>query len=578
MHNTFFIAFLLFFTFSISVYAQKVETNSDIMMVLPFENTSGNPEFNWVGESIADSLSDLLKVPGLIIISNEERKLIQQRLNIPLTNLPSLATSLRLARESKSSLLVAGKYAIIPAQGEVAASISVTAKIIRVNEGRFLSEELPDGKKITRDIALSDALAQLQTIEGQLAYQILYQRDKALAFSQSQFVEAANKIPARAFEAYIKGLLSTNLETRENFFKNSMRLYTEAKQGETYSAASLELGHLYLNQKKQQEAIDAFSKVPQQDEHFAEAAFYIGLIYWQQSNYEQALSVLQPLANDLVLTSVYNTIGAIAVQSARSQKKDKSKASLLLKDGMNYLKKASDSQPDDTNSRFNYGLSLFLDNNFSEAILQLRPVLASNPRDGEAYFLLAKALEKTADASAKDFDDQARRFMTNYAKSETDYRRGNSTDSISVRIEQPVRNDFVSIILRKKQYSPLQSPVDETTTLLIQAKVFYKEGKDDEAMASLRKILNSEPMNAESRLIVGKIHLRNRDLEQAVTQLKTALFWDNKLLEAHILLGRIFLDKKDCLTAKNYAASANEIDSENQEVVALQRLAERCGR
>jgi tetratricopeptide (TPR) repeat protein len=573
MLNKFFIS-LLFLSLSIPTLAQ----NTDTLMVLPFENTSGNSEFNWVGESLADSLSDLLKVPGLNIISNEERKLIQQRLNIPLSNLPSLATSLRLARESKSSLLIAGKYSILPAQGEVAASISVTAKIIRVNEGRFLSEELSDGRKITRDITLSDALAQLQTIEGQLAYQILYQRDKALAFSQSQFVEAANKIPARAFEAYIKGLLSTNLETRENFFKNALRLFTEAKQGETYSAASLELGHLYLNQKKQQEAIDAFSKVTPQDEHFAEAAFYIGLIYWQQNNFEQALAVLQPLADELVLTSVYNTIGSISVQSSRMQKKDKSKASVLLKDGITFLKKASDSQPDDTISRFNYGLALFINNNFTEAILQLRPVLASNPRDGEAYFLLAKALEKTADSSAKVFDDQARRFMTNYAKSETDYRRGNSTDSISVRIEQPVRNDFVSIILRKKQYSPLQSPVDETTTLLIQARVFYKEGRDDEAMTNLRKILNSEPMNAESRLIVGKIHLRNGDLEQSVTQLKTALFWDNKLLEAHILLGRIFLDKKDCLIAKNYAASANELDAENQEVIALQRLAERCGR
>jgi Flp pilus assembly protein TadD len=221
---------------------------------------------------------------------------------------------------------------------------------------------------------------------------------------------------------------------------------------------------------------------------------------------------------------------------------------------------------------------LFADNNFREAILQLRPVLASNPRDGEAYFLLAKALEKNADASAKDFDDQARRFMTNYAKSETEFRRSNSTESIPVRIEQPVRNDFVSIILRKKQNSPLQSPVDETTTLLIQAKGFYKAGQDDEAMAALRKILNSEPMNAESRLIVGKIHLRSGDLDQAVTQLKTALFWDNRLIEAHILLGRIFLDKKDCLSAKNYAASAAEIDETNQEVVALQRLAERCGR
>ena len=71
----------------------------------------------------------------------------------------------------------------------------------------------------------------LQTIQGQIAYQILYQRDKALPFSQNQFIESANKVPARAFEAYIKGLLTpeTDVQTRENYLKNAMRIYAEEK-------------------------------------------------------------------------------------------------------------------------------------------------------------------------------------------------------------------------------------------------------------------------------------------------------------------------------------------------------------
>jgi hypothetical protein len=91
--------------------------------------------------------------------------------------------------------LIAGKYNIIPAQGDTAATLNVTAKIIRVNEGRFLNEELPDGKRVTRDINLTDALGNLQTVQGQVAYQILYQRDKALSFSQNDLVVSANKIP-----------------------------------------------------------------------------------------------------------------------------------------------------------------------------------------------------------------------------------------------------------------------------------------------------------------------------------------------------------------------------------------------
>ncbi|MCV4939447.1 hypothetical protein OFC17_32195, partial [Escherichia coli] len=88
--------------------------------------------------------------------------------------------------------------------------------------GRYLTEEI-DGKLITRDINLNDALGNLQTVQGQIAYQILYQRDKLLPFSQNQLIEAATKVPARAFEAYIKGLLTQAPETRENFLKNAIR-------------------------------------------------------------------------------------------------------------------------------------------------------------------------------------------------------------------------------------------------------------------------------------------------------------------------------------------------------------------
>ena len=564
----------------ISLHAQTAN-NTDTVMILPFENTSNKAEFNWVGESFADSLSDLLKVPGLNVVSNQERKIIQQRLRVPLTVLPSLATSLKLAREAKATLLIGGKYNIVPAQGETAATVSVTAKIIRVNEGRFLSEEFPDGKRITRDIILNDALGNLQTVEGQVAYQILYQRDKALPFSQNQFIEAANKVPARAFEAYIKGLLTTaDEQARENYFKNALRIFADEKEGAVYADAALELGHFYLNQKKNNEAIEYFSRVPQESSQYAEAAFYTGLIQWQQRNYEQALAVLRPLAEDLKLTSVYNTIGAIAVQASLSEKKNKGKSDALLQEGLSFLKKAAESAPDESNARFNYGFALLLNNNFAEAAKELRPVLANNSRDGEAYFILAKALEKTGDTSAADFDNQARRFLAEnnrYAKLESDW-KSSKIDSVNLRVTQPPRKDFVSVILVKKQASTVQTPVSETESLLAQARALYKNGSDDEAMTVLRKILVSEPMSAEAYLLLGNIHLRRGDLEQAVSSYKTALFWDNKLINAHVALGKIYLEKNDCLQSKNYSVSALTLDAENQDALGLQRQVERCGK
>ncbi len=582
MFRKIFYAFILLSLTFISTKAQTAGSNADTVMILPFENVSNKAEFNWVGESFANSLSDLLKVPGLNIVSNQERKIIQQKLRVPLTSLPSLATSLKLARESKASILIAGKYNIVPAQGDIAATVSVTAKIIRVNEGRFLSEEFPDGKRVVRDIILNDALGNLQTVEGQVAYQVLYQRDKALPFSQNQFIESANKVPARAFEAYIKGLLTPDAETqtRENYYKNAMRIFAEEKDGAVYADAALELGYFYLNQKKNSDAVEYFSRVPPESPQYAESAFYTGLIQWQQNNYEQALAVLRPLAEDLKLTSVYNTIGAIAVQASIAEKKNKGKSDELLAEGLEFLKKASDSAPDETNPRFNYGFALFLNNNYAESAKQLRPVLANNARDGEAYFILAKSLEKAGDAAAADFDNQARRFLSEnnkYAKLESDW-KNSKVDGINLRIVQPPRKDFVSVVLTKRQSALTQTTQSETETLLTQARELYKTGGDDEAMGILRKVLVSEPMSAEAYLLLGNIHLRRGDLEQAVSSFKTALFWDNRLVNAHVSLGKIYLGKGDCLQAKNYTASALVIDAENQDATGLQRQVERCGK
>lgn len=577
-----FLISLVLFVGILSVNAQTTGNNYDTVMVLPFENTSNRAEFNWVGESIADSLTDLLKVPSLNVISNQERKLIQRRY-MPTTVLPSLATSLKLAREGKASLLIAGKYNIVPAKDDVAASITVNAKIIRVNEGRFLGETLPDGKNITREINLTDAMGNLQTVHGQLAFQILYQRDKALPFKLNEFIEKANKIPVRAFEAYIKGLLCGNFnsESCANFFKNAILIYANDRENELYTDAALELGHIYLNRKEYVNSIAYFSQIPPEDVHYAEAAFYSGLIYWRQKDYEQALAVLNPLAEELKLTNVYNTLGAIAIEASRQSKKDAKKSAKYLTDAIDFLRKAAESSDKETSPNFNLGFAFLLQDDFAKAADSFRPVLAGNPTDGESYFLIAKASEKIGDPAAADYDNQARRFLTldnKYAKLQSNWLKG-SLDGIEPRVQQPTRREFVSIILiRDKVNATVQRPLNETETLLKNAKEFYEGGRDDEAMTVLNRIIVQEPMSAESYLLKGKIYFRRGELESAESNLKTSLFWNNQLIDAHILLGRIYVQKGDCLQARSYATSALKIDENNEDALGLGRQLERCSK
>src|SRR5262245_50005159 len=151
--------------------AQAQSPTADVVMVLPFENTSNKAEYNWVGESFADALAELLAKPGLVVISSDERELAYQRLRLPKTVIPSRATAIKLARQAKATMIVVGSYQVTPPPAQdntkdkdknpVEGFVQVTARVIRVNEGRTLGEVM-DGAWATRQFDYGGALTNLQ--------------------------------------------------------------------------------------------------------------------------------------------------------------------------------------------------------------------------------------------------------------------------------------------------------------------------------------------------------------------------------------------------------------------------------
>jgi Flp pilus assembly protein TadD len=194
---------------------------------------------------------------------------------------------------------------------------------------------------------------------------------------------------------------------------------------------------------------------------------------------------------------------------------------------------------------------------------------------------LAKSLASLSDASAAEIDNQAKRFLTDnnrYARLETEWQKSHTVSEMGLRVLQPTRKDFIAVVMNRRPSAPAAPQLSESEKLLVAARQQVKNGQDDEAMATLRRVLASEPMSAESYLLLGKIHLRRGDIDQAISSFKTSIFWDNRLIEAHVSLGKIYVEKGDCLQAKNYSASALEIDGENPDAIALQRLTERCSK
>ena len=575
------IVFVLFAIMFMGVASTNAvaQGGGDVVMVLPFENTSNRQEYNWVGESFADSLAELLNKPGLVVVSSDERQLAYQRLRLPETIIPSRATAIKLAREAKASMIVIGTYSVMTP--EVAAKpnddkddkaekpeayVQLTARVIKVNEGRTLGE-LFDGSWATRQFDFGGPLTTLQNIQGRLAFQILYQRDKALPFSQLQLIDEATKVPQRAFEAYVKGVqLPERDSKRSNYLKNALHYYGEANGGAVYPQAAFELGRFYMLEGKWKDATEYFTKLQKKDPHYAEAAFYAGLGYAKMGEFGHALAALVPLATDVPLIGIYNNAGAVAVEAALDEKKDEERAR-LLNQAIAFLARAADSSPDDPMVHFNYGYALFLGGKYAEAAEQLKPVITANPRDGQAYFLYAKSLEKVGKADiAAAADDQARRNLPNYAKWQTEWQKSQTVKGLSPRLRDVLNRIDLSEITR-----PAVAENAPTEDLLVKARDLYQAGRDEEALPELHRVVMLEPTNAEAYLLSGRINQRRGDQEAAIAALKTAIFWDPKLIDAHILLGRIFLERGDRGEATKYASSAITIDANNQEAIALQR-------
>ncbi len=136
--------------------AQAQNPAADVVMVLPFENTSNRAEYNWVGESFADALAELLNKPGLIVVSSDERELAYQQLRLPETVIPSRATAIKLARQAKATMIVIGSYSVTPPATAEATTTMLTkrpltltcrslSRVIKVNEGRTLGEVMDGG-------------------------------------------------------------------------------------------------------------------------------------------------------------------------------------------------------------------------------------------------------------------------------------------------------------------------------------------------------------------------------------------------------------------------------------------------
>jgi len=532
---------------TLRLVAQAAPT--DTIVAMPFENLSGRAEYNWVGESFAAALADLFDKPGLVAIRPDERNVAYKQEGLPPTAILTRATMIKIAERAGANLVVMGTYRIAGEGRE--STITITARVVDIREGRLVDKEYNRG----------GPLVDLQKLQGDLAYEILHQHNRALPFSRDQITTDATIAPIGAFENFIKGTLTRERDPRISFLERSIKEFYD-KTKTQYIAAIFELGRIRFESGEYKEALEQLVLVDEKNQRYDEAQFYIGVAQDALGQTDKALATMKKLAGRLPLFEVYNNIGVFLVKQKQ------------YKDAIDHLKPAMDAAPRDTDTLFNLGYTYFLAKDNANAVATLRTETKQRASDGEAYYILSKALAAQGDqAGANAASDQAKKLLPSYAQWETK----------GVPLVSRVKTSFSKINYyrykreqdeRLNAQTQISSQPPQVDQLLEASRAAFMAGRDAEALGTLGKLLQMSPQNYEAHLLMGRLYERQGDFERASNALKAAVFWNPKLVPAHVLLGRIAVLKNDCAAAQVSANKALQIDPNDQDGQALKRLIE----
>src|SRR5579875_2745248 len=219
--------------------AQDAMPPGRVVLVLPFDNRSGNPSLNWIGDSFPDTLDARFNSSGFLSISHDDRLYAYDHLGLPGDFRPSRATTIRIAQQLDANYVVVGSYTISSDR------INIQAQVLSVDQLR-----------LSTPIASSAELDHLFDAENDLAWKIARSIDPQFSVAEGTFLGAGGAVPLPAFESYIRGITSTVPADRLKL------LAAATSQAPNYTAALLALGKQQYGNRDYTAAAATLAKVP----------------------------------------------------------------------------------------------------------------------------------------------------------------------------------------------------------------------------------------------------------------------------------------------------------------------------
>jgi tetratricopeptide (TPR) repeat protein/nucleotide-binding universal stress UspA family protein len=339
---------------------QKTGERGRILLVLPFENRTGQPSLEWMREASAQILSSRLESAGFAPMSRAERMYALDHLGLPQAFHPSRASSLKLAETLDADSIVVGSY-VTDGTGVIAEAQLVDVPHLRMSEA----------------VTARGEMRSLISVFDSLAWKLTRQLDPGFKVSEEAFVAAGSNLRLDAFEQYIRGITQSDKAERLRHLNQSVVLNPE------FSPAWMALGREQYADQKYEQAAAAFAKVVRTGGDDAlEAGFFRGLSLLFSGDYAHAEESFAGVARVLPLAEVLNNQGVALARGG--------------KDGIPLFRQAVATDPSVADYHFSLAVSLRRHGDNAEALTELAQCLRLHPNDSEA-----QAVQKTWTGVAK---------------------------------------------------------------------------------------------------------------------------------------------------------------------------------
>jgi tetratricopeptide (TPR) repeat protein len=489
-----------------------------ILLVLPFDNRTGQPSLEWIREAAPEILGSRFASAGFSPMSRADRLYALDHLGLPQGFQPSRASSLRLAQTLDADSIVVGSY-LTDGSGIVAEARVVNVPRLRMSQPVEARGELRD----------------LIAVFDTLAWKLTRQLDPSFSVAEETFVAAGAGLRLDAFEQYIRGITEPDQAERVKHLNSAVQLSPELSQ------AWLALGREDFAGQEYEQAAAAFAKVRSSDPDTLEAGFYRGLSLLYSGDYAKAEDVFAGVARVLPLAEVLNNEG-VAV-SRRGH------------DGLGLFREAETADPNAADYHFNIAVTLKRQGDAAGAEAELSQCLRMKPGDAEA-----QAVDKEWKTPAAAADDEARPDPLERIERRFD---ASAFRQAALMLDQIGAAHLAAL-----------APPERARKLASQAKVYLDRGLLLEAERLYQDSVAADGSVADGHAGLAEVRERTGDAANARKEARAALDLAGSA-QAYLVLARLDLADNRLNEASNEAGEALKLDPASRAAQELQHAIEK---